>query len=151
MVLEFVVSVFNTIFDIFRAIPFSSATWIVIGVLTFFIWLFTKAHKDPNSPVRWEHLITDSYNDRTSPYKLGYLIGVIVSTWLVIFLANKEKGELSFDIFGTYLAFLLGGAGWNSYMKNRNINGSLHHEHQHQTNSILTEELKETEVKPPRL
>lgn len=97
-------------------IPFSFATWFVIFALGFFIWLFAKASQNPTSIVSWEHLIVDSVNDRASPYKLGYLVGVIVSTWIVITFA--DGGKLSFDILGTYLTFLLGGAGVNSYFKN---------------------------------
>lgn len=97
-------------------IPFSFATWFVIFVLGFFVWLFAKASQNPTSIVSWEHLIVDSVNDRASPYKLGYLVGVIVSTWIVITFA--DGGKLSFDILGTYLTFLLGGAGVNSYFKN---------------------------------
>lgn len=96
-------------------IPFSFATWFVIFVLGFFVWLFRKANDNPASTVNWEHLFVDSSNDRASPYKMGYLVGVIVSTWIVITFA--DGGKLSFDILGTYLTFLLGGAGVNSYFK----------------------------------
>lgn len=95
--------------------PFSGATWFVLLTLGFFIWLFAKADKNPKSPVRWEHLIVDSQNNRTSPYKLGYLIGVIVSTWIVI--RMSDAGKLTFDIFGMYLGYLVGGAGINSFTK----------------------------------
>jgi hypothetical protein len=91
--------------------PFSFATWFVLLTLGFFIWLFAKASTDKKSLVNWEHLIVDSSTDRASPYKLGYIIGIIVSTWIVITFA--DGGKLSFDILGTYLSFLLGGAGVN--------------------------------------
>jgi hypothetical protein len=113
--------------------------------------LFAKAHQNPDSPVRWEHLITDSYNNRTSPYKLGYLIGLIVATWLVVFLANKEDNHLSFDIFAAYLAYLLGGAGWNSYMKNKMVNSDTSsHDQQHRNSRSTDQDLYENNVKPPR-
>ena len=103
-------------------IPFSFATWFVVFVLGFFVWLFAKASQNPTSIVSWEHLIVDSANDRASPYKLGYLVGVIVSTWIVITFA--DGGKLSFDILGTYLTFLLGGASVNAYFKNGTTNQS---------------------------
>lgn len=99
----------------FAAIPFSAATWFVLATLIFFVWLFSKADKNTTSPVRWEHLIVDSNNDRASPYKVGYLVGLIVATWIVVALMDKDK--LTFDIFGTYLTYLLGGAGVNSFVK----------------------------------
>lgn len=105
----------NKLIWVFTTIPFSFATWFVVVILLFFIWVLYKASKSSTSPVVWEHLIVDSSNDRTSPYKLGYLVGVIVSTWIVITFADGDK--LTFDIFGTYLTFLLGGAGVNAFFK----------------------------------
>lgn len=102
---------------LYTAIPFSAATWFVIGALAVFVWIFSKASRDPNSPIKWEHLIVDSQNDRASPYKLGFLLGMIVSTWIVVNFADKDK--LSFDIFGMYLTYLLGGASFNSFMKTK--------------------------------
>ena len=111
MIESFIASFVHT----WALIPFSFATWFVVFVLGFFVWLFSKASQNPNSAVSWEHLIIDSANDRASPYKLGYLVGVIVSTWIVITFA--DGGKLTFDIMGTYLTFLLGGASVNAYFK----------------------------------
>lgn len=96
-------------------IPFSGATWFVIFTLGFFVWLFARASRDEKSQVNWEHLIIDSQNNRASPYKVGYLVGVIVATWVVIRIS--DAGNLSLDIFGVYLTFLLGGAGINTFAK----------------------------------
>ncbi len=100
---------------VFTAIPFSGPTWFVIAVLTYFTVVFGRASMDPRSLVKWEHLIIDSQNNRASPYKLGYLIGVIVSTWIVIRFADRET--LNFDILGMYLTYLVTGAGVNSFVK----------------------------------
>lgn len=99
-------------------IPFTAPTWFVIAILAGFVWLFAKGSRDPNNPILWEHLIIDSSNNRASPYKLGFLIGLIISTWIVLTFADKDK--LTYDIFGMYLTYLLGGAGWNSISKNKN-------------------------------
>jgi hypothetical protein len=112
---EFMEVASSTMQRVAENIPFSGATWFVILTLAFFVWLFSKANKNPKSPVRWEHLVVDSQNDRTSPYKLGFLIGVIVSTWIVI--RMSDAGKLTFDIFGMYLGYLVGGAGINSFAK----------------------------------
>jgi hypothetical protein len=92
------------------AIPFSAPTWFLIGVMSFFVWLFSKAQRNPNSLVDWEDLILDHATNRTSPYKLGYVIGLVVGTWVIVKFADDSK--LTWDIFGGYLAYLLGGAGW---------------------------------------
>lgn len=101
----------------YTAIPFSAATWSVIMTLAVFLYLFGKASRDPKSPIRWEHLIVDSQNDRASPYKLGFMLGMIIGTWIVVNFADKDK--LTFDIFGMYLTYLLGGASWSTFMKTK--------------------------------
>lgn len=103
--------------SIFNAIPITGATWLVVGILAFFIWLFTKAQRNPTSAFDWEHFFIDSETNRASPYKLGYMIGIIVGTWVIISFADSDK--LSWDIFGGYLMYLLGGAGWATTMKSK--------------------------------
>lgn len=99
----------------FSTIPFTQATWFTLFTLLFFVWLFAKASHDPSNPIKWEHLIIDSDNNRASPYKVGYLIGVIIGTWIVLRWA--DTGALTYDILGMYLTYLLGGAGVNSFAK----------------------------------
>lgn len=48
---------------------------------------------------------------------MGYLIGVIVSTWIVIRFADREV--LNFDILGMYLTYLVTGAAVNSFVTSR--------------------------------
>lgn len=114
--------VMNTVTTFFASIPFSAATWFVLATLLFFVWVFSKANKSAARPVRWEHLIVDSNNDRASPYKVGYLVGLIVATWIVVALMDRDK--LTFDVFGTYLTYLLGGAGVNSFVKKGESTGA---------------------------
>lgn len=102
---------------IYNVIPFSGATWFVLGTLLFFVWLFAKASRSKTSLVNWEHLIVDSSNDRASPYKVGYLIGIIVSTWIILTMADTKN--LGFDMLGMYLTFLATGAGINTFAKNK--------------------------------
>jgi hypothetical protein len=115
-------SFFTGIVGFFTSLPFTSATWFVIGILVFFSWIFYKAHRNPNSPVSWEDLIVDIDTSKTSPYKLGYLIGVVVGTWIVITFA--DNGKLTYDIFGIYLSFLLGGAGWAAFVQSKSSGSS---------------------------
>lgn len=114
---------FDIIPAFFAAIPFTTATWFTLGTLLFFVWLFAKASRDPHSPVKWEHLIVDSSNDRASPYKVGFLIGMIVSTWIIIRFCDEKR--LTYDIFGMYLTYLLGGAGVNSFFKSKDVAQAL--------------------------
>lgn len=111
-------SIISGIRAVFNAMPFTAASWAVIITLVMFVWLFSKASRDPNSPIKWEHLIIDSSSDRASPYKMGFLVGGLVGTWIVVSLADKDK--LSFDIFGLYLTYLLGGTSMSSFFKSRN-------------------------------
>lgn len=117
MVNRMLTSLITHMSAVFAAIPFTAATWFVIMILAGLVVLFARSSRDPKSPIQWEHLIIDSTNERASPYKLGFLIGMIVSTWLVLTFA--DQGKLTYDIFGMYLTYLLGGAGWNSLMKTK--------------------------------
>jgi len=110
-------SVLTGVGSFFAAIPFSSATWLVLAILVFFVWLFAKANRDPNSRVDWEDLFITSETERVSPYKVGYMVGMIVSTWVVIRFTDSDK--LTWDIFGGYLAYLLGGAGWAATLNSK--------------------------------
>lgn len=94
---------------LYSLIPFSSATWLVLGVLSFFIWLFAKADRDPKSAINWEDLFLDPDTIKVSPYKLGYMVGMIVGTWVVVNFADGHK--LTWDILSGYFAYLVG-ASW---------------------------------------
>ena len=107
----------NFISHLQAAIPFSTATWFVIAVLMFVVWLFYKANKNPKSPVNWEDMILD--HKKVSPYKLGYLIGLIVGTFVIV--QASDKGSLTEALLGVYLAYTVGGAGWMTYL---NKNGA---------------------------
>lgn len=113
--------VFHAILTVFEALPFSGASWFVILTMGFFVLLFARANNNPKSPIAWEDLIVSSPGPgrprKVSPYKMGYLIGCIVGTWLVV--QQADTGKLTFDIFGDYLMFLLGGAGMSNYFKNK--------------------------------
>ena len=111
----FAVSIADFIRTILEALPFAKATWFVIFVLGFSVLLFMRASKNPNSKVNWEDMIIDSSTNRTSPYKLGYLIGVIVSTYVVI--TFMDGGKLGLDVLGAYLTYLVGGAGFTEWLK----------------------------------
>lgn len=111
----YLTNLMESIAAFFTSIPFTGATWIVLAILLFFVWIFAKANKKSDSPIHWEHLIIDSNNDRTSPYKVGYIIGLVVGTWIVISLTDHDT--LDTDTFGVYLMYLLGGAGVNSFVK----------------------------------
>ncbi len=110
-------TILTTILTFFSLIPFSGATWFIIGIMGFLIWMFYRANKDDGNRLNWEDLVIDASNERASPYKLGFLIGMIVSTWLIITLADKDK--LTYDLFGMWLGFLLGGSSFNSWMKSK--------------------------------
>lgn len=126
--------------------PFSSATWFVIAIIIFFTWLFLKANNDPKNPVRWEHLIIDSTTNRTSPYKLGYLVGAIVSTWVVITLMDRDK--LSIDVFGAYLTYLVGGASFTEWLKHGKHNNHPEHlEKFEETNYERIDDIQQSEEK----
>lgn len=113
-------SFIHTFSALLAALPFSSPTWFVIFVLVFITWLVAQASKDPSNRVRWEDMIIDTTSGKTSPYKLGYLVGMIVSTWTITTLVDKSA--ITFDMFGMYLTYLLGGASWNAFINKKTTN-----------------------------
>ena len=115
MFLEFTNGLFALLDAIRLHLPFSAATWFVLGILSFSSWMFMKASKDPKSPIQWEDMLIDSATGKTNPYKLGYLIGVIVSTWIVVTMNDQLK--LTYDIFGLYLLYLVSGTGLIEWFK----------------------------------
>ncbi len=114
---------FTKFFAVIAMIPFSASTWFILFTMLFFVLLFFSASRDPNSKIKWEDMIVENRNGKASPYKLGYMVGIVVSTWIVIKLSDAD--HLGLDIFGAYLAYLLGGAGFNSYIKNQSGGGGI--------------------------
>lgn len=110
-----VTSFFNFLSQLQAAIPFSSATWVVLAILTFVVWLFYKANKNPKSPVNWEDMILE--HKKVSPYKLGYLIGLIVGTFVIV--QASDNKTLTEALLGVYLAYTVGGAGWMTYLNGK--------------------------------
>jgi len=104
-------------------IPFSSSTWIVLFILMFFVWLFSVAQRNRDSNFNWEDFFVDDVSNRASPYKLGYMVGLVVGTWVIITFA--DAGTLTWDIFGGYLVYLLGGAGWVNTLQTKEHNATL--------------------------
>lgn len=111
---------YSNILTMFALLPFTGATWLVIFIMGFFTWLFMRASRDPKSRLNWEDLIIDQSTSKASPYKLGFLIGVVVSTWVTI--THVDSGKLTYDLYGIYLTYLIGGAGLNSWLKKGNDN-----------------------------
>ena len=76
--------------------------------------LFKAAHRDEQA-VDWVDLIIEPTTGKLSTTKLGHLVGLIISSWAVVSLTDSDK--LTYDIFGLYLAYAGGTAGWSSYLK----------------------------------
>jgi len=110
------------ILSILQDIPFTGPTWFVLILLGVFVVIFARASANSKSRISWEDLVLDSSTDKTSPYKLGYLVGVIISTWTIV--TYVDKSVLTYDTFGLYLTYLLGGAGWSSFIKSKNDTSS---------------------------
>lgn len=107
----------DAIVQFFHVLPFSSTTWIVLFVLLFMVYVIRRASKDEKSPLDWQDLFVDTNTNKLSPYRVGFFVGMIISTWTVMTLVDQH--QLGVDIFGIYLTYLLGGASWNSWVKSK--------------------------------
>lgn len=81
----------------------------VVGYL-----VFKASHREENA-IDWVDFITDPRNGNLSLSKLGHLTGIVISSWVIV--SMSDDGKMTFDIFGLYLAFAGGTAGWSSYLK----------------------------------
>lgn len=107
--MEFLKNTFG-VFALSTQLLFLLAFAIIIAFL-----LFKATHREDNA-IDWTDIITDtSGSGKLSSIKVGQMIGLLISSWVVVSLT--ERNSLSFDIFGLYLAFVGGGAGWSSYLK----------------------------------
>lgn len=101
-------SALSTIFNLMSTRTF----WLFLAVVII-LWAFWRAQS--RGELKWTDMITAPGTDKLSLSKVGQAIGIVISSWAIIIMVDKDK--LSSEIFGVWLAFLLGGAGWSSYLK----------------------------------
>lgn len=89
--------------------------WIIVTVVVAVV-AFQRAQEQNH--VTWTDMIVTPGTGKLSLAKAGQLVGIIVSSWIVIVMADRN--QLGGEIFGMWLAFLLGGAGWSTYLKAKN-------------------------------
>lgn len=107
-------SFFTWVSGTFSGLSLSSQMLFLFVVAVCLAYLAFKASHREENALDWVDFITDQ-NGKLSASKLSQMIGLIISSWVVVVLA--DKGSISFDIFGLYLAFAAGTAGWSSYLK----------------------------------
>ena len=103
------------IFKMFAGL-FSPATWFLLIAFLVMVSAITRAHLNPKSRLDWEDLLLDEHTFKMSLIKLGQMIGIIVSTWVVIDIVDT-KHSIGVEILLAYLAFLLGGYGISTFYK----------------------------------
>jgi hypothetical protein len=104
-------SALSTIFNLM-----STRTFWLFLVVFIVLWAFWRAQS--RGELKWTDMITAPGTNKLSISKVGQAIGIVISSWAIIIMTDNNK--LSSEIFGVWLAFLLGGAGWSSYLKSRN-------------------------------
>lgn len=92
---------------------------LVLGILVI-LWIVNKASKDPNSPVSWDDFIVDPETNKASVYRLGYLFGGMISSWVICSLTLSDR--LTGELLLIYLTYLIGGASWSAYLNNKKAN-----------------------------
>ena len=82
--------------------------------------LFFFEHRNSKSPITFSDLLVDSKTKKVSNTKLGQLLGIIFSSWVVLYFAQKMNAEQITTmfpwIFGTWLTFLTASQGIKTYM-----------------------------------
>ncbi len=107
------VTLFGLTFNIYAAI--------IIVLLIIIAWAMIRANKDPNNEFEWSHLVTDvdqsTGRTKASATKILQLVGGAVGTFIVIKLTLQNN--ISFDIFGIYLAYVASIDGFSKFMTAR--------------------------------
>jgi len=93
-------------------------------LITFFVVfgvLFFKEHRSEKSPLQWTDMLIDSDSGKLSISKLGNFIGIVVSTWIMIYLVQeKESYPYLASLFMSWLAFMGGVYTLNNFIKSKN-------------------------------
>ena len=107
------VTIFGATFNIYSAI--------IILLILIIAWAMVRAHKDPANDFEWSHLVTDvdqaTGKIKASATKILQLVGGITGTFIVIKLTLQNN--ISFDIFGVYLAYVASIDGFSKFMTAR--------------------------------
>lgn len=91
-----------------------NATFLMF-VLIAFAYMFYNATRRAEKSLDWTDLVTDKGTNNVSITRLSQLIGLIVGTWVIITLTMS--GSITYDVYGMYLSFIIGGSGWSNYLK----------------------------------
>lgn len=107
------VTLFGVTFNIYAAI--------IVALVILIMWAMVRANKDPENQFEWSHLVTDvdqaTGKIKASATKILQLVGGITGTFIVIKLTLQNN--ISFDIFGVYLAYVASIDGFSKFMTAR--------------------------------
>lgn len=91
---------------------------VIVGILLVIVWSMYRANKDDKMEFEWVHLVTDvdqaTGKMRASATKILQIVGGITGTFIVIKLTLQNN--ISFDIFGAYLAYVASIEGFSKFM-----------------------------------
>jgi hypothetical protein len=91
-----------------------SCVLIILALLMLWI-LWSLQHTKDNFDLRW--VIVDEQTKQPSLHKIGQLTALIMSTWLLVYLALQGKMDATY--FGTYMAVWAGAESVNRYLSTR--------------------------------
>jgi hypothetical protein len=97
------------------------ASWTFEGItfgvfLLVFVWLLARLHNSNSSAFLIDGLLVDD-RGKSSVSKLGELVALIVSTWVVVHMSIGN--ELTFDIFTAYLAVWAANRGLRHFINSK--------------------------------
>ncbi len=86
------------------------------------VYLFWKAQRDPKNPIDFATMLVWPGTKHTSLAFVGAFIGILASTWIVVDLELRKM--LTWEIFGGYMAVLIGGKGMTEWVNAWRSKGS---------------------------
>jgi hypothetical protein len=97
--------------------PQGSTTFMLLLVLAFIAFVFVKAQY--KKQLDWRDLITRTNSNKVSLSKILQLIGGITATWVIIKTTVVTNGQLSWELFTAYLAYVGSVEAYSKFVANR--------------------------------
>ncbi len=109
----------ESVITLLQNIPLLNNVLLLFFIFTFAI-VFWRASKNPSSPVDWADIIVDAKTGKASNTKLGHFWGVVLSSWVIMYFAQKvEASQIAAMfpwVFGTWLTFLVTSTGIKQFI-----------------------------------
>lgn len=97
--------------------PNGATTFMLLAVFVFIAYVFIKAQY--KKQLDWRDLITRTNTNKVSLSKVLQMVGGITATWVIIKTTVVTNGQLSWELFTAYLAYVGSVEAYSKFVANR--------------------------------